>query len=206
MRRLVFLGAVVWLAVACSEQSASEWVLEIDYSRTPVNEPDGPGTPDTATATLTLAESDLQLPDSGELAYEVVGGTVTYDPSFTDRFCQVQGDPITFDVTPEMVGISGVTFDTTTSPNGYTAYISIGGPEYEAEWSCRAGTGEDAPEGYQDPETRTGNVNLILLDIEEEEGATLSADGTSATGTWVRENTSNPGAIRESSYTLASSP
>lgn len=185
---------------------AGEWVLEIDYSRTPVNEPDGPGKPDTATATLILAEADLQIPDSGEVTYEVVGGTVTYDPSFTDRFCQVIGDPITFEVTPEMVGISRVSVDTTTSPSSYTAYVSISGPEYEAEWSCRAGTGDDAPEGYQDPEIRTRSVDLIMLDIEEEDRATLSADGASASGTWVWENTSNPGAIRESAYTLTSSP
>lgn len=193
-------------AMTLITRPAGEWVLEIDYSRTPVNEPDGPGTPDTASATLILAEADFQIPDSGEVRYEVVEGTVTYDPSFTDRFCQVKGDPITFMVTPEMAGTSGVSFDTTTSPNGYTARISISTPEYEAEWSCRAGTGEDAPEGYQDPETRTRSANLILLDIEEEDGATLSADGTSASGTWIWENTSNPGAIRESSYTLTHSP
>ena len=178
-----------------------EWELTLNYSRTPLDL-EGPGSPDTASGTFRLALADFQNPTTPHLVeYSVVEGTMTVDPSSQNRFCIVKADAITFAVTPNMTGFSKLVIDTSKSPMEYSLWIYVDGPSYQAEYSCRAGTGPDAPEGYQDPETKTRSVNLQVLVIDLEEHRVLS-DALSGSGTW-RVTTSAPnGAIRETTYTL----
>ena len=89
------------------------------------------------------------------------------------------------------------------SPMEYSLWLNIEGPSFEAEFSCRHGTGEDAPEGYQDPETLTRSVSLLMLDIDWDEHRTLTGDGTSGSGNWRLVNSSVVGSIRETSYTFS---
>ncbi len=179
-----------------------EWELQLSYSRTPVDV-DGSGQPDSATGTLRLALADFQNPTTPHLvSYSVVGGTVSVDPGYQDHFCLVIADTVTFDVTPSVAGFSELVIDTSKTPMEYSLFINVDGPEYEAEFSCIHGSGADAPPGYQDPETLTRSVNLVMLDIGLDEHSTLSGDGTSGSGTWVKENRSDPGSIRVTNFTL----
>lgn len=180
-----------------------EWELKVSYTRTPVDV-DGPGSPDSATGTLRLALADFQNPTTPHLVYySVVGGTMSVDPSFKDRFCIVKADTVTFNVTPGMAGFSELVIDTSNSPMEYRLWINIEGPSFEAEFSCRHGTGEDAPEGYQDPETLKRSVSLLMLATDWDEHRRLTGDGASGSGNWTLVNSSVVGSIRETSYTFS---
>lgn len=183
-------------------QSNYVWEMELEWSRLPEGDVGYPASAETATARLFLSPSDSPIWDEQKPEYVVTGGTVTYNPSYSDRFCKVEADTITFDIDPVEVSTSNITFDRTVTPNTYYGRIQIYGPEYVASFACRAGTGPDAPEGYQDPKDRTQSVSLMMLRIDREEPETVSGNGQVISGTWFREGTSRPSAIRETSYTL----
>lgn len=188
-------------------QTGGEWTLTIDYSWVPVDEEFGTGEPKSATAELLLAEADFQVPDSDEIDLEVIGGTVVYDPSHLDpRYCRVIADSIRFEVTPERAGFSRVSIDTSTSPQTFTAFVNIQGPEYTGTQECRAGTGDDAPEGFQEPEDIRQGTDLLLLNIEDDDARQLDNQGNSYSGSWYDESPQNPtGSLTEVTFTLTRS-
>ncbi len=157
------------------------WVLVAEYSHLSRFE----GTvPSTASTHLVLCFEEGQDVNESNPTYVVTAGTVTYDHSQTDRFCEVKADPITFDVTGDDATNSHLTFDTTVTPGEYTAFIDTSGPEFVASYACRAGTGPDAPEGYQEPVEQTEKADILWLAVFSDEHRTISADGTTISGSY----------------------
>jgi hypothetical protein len=155
------------------------WVLVVEYSH--LSRYEG-SVPRTASAHLILCFEEGQDVDELKPTYVVTAGTVTYDHSQTDRFCEVKADPITFDVTRDDAPSSDLTFDTTVTPVEYSAFIHTSGPEFVASYACRAGTGPDAPEGYQEPVDLTRVADILWFTVFSDEHRTVSADGTTISG------------------------
>ena len=132
-------------------------------------------------------------------SYSVIGGTVSYNHTHQDRFCKVEAPTVKFDMTPEMAGISRIDFDLTTDPPTYSVTINTDGPRFEATYACRAGTGKDAPEGYQDPEPRTLSASLFWLYIPREQSRSTQLGASVISGT-VHEEL--PASIRDTDYTF----
>jgi hypothetical protein len=175
------------------------WILEAEWSRTPT-QPEGPSEPETATARLTLEFKDNQRLDAPKPEYVVTGGTVTWDPSYTDRICRVKGDSVTYDIGPISEPWVVLIFDTTVTPVTWSAFIETIGPDAPADFECLAGTGPDADPNYKDPIERMRPAEHIWVFVERAEGRTVTGD--QITGSWVVENPTQPSYKREARFTI----
>lgn len=146
--------------------------------------------PYTTTARLTLTFAEGQDPNEPHPRYVITGGMVTWDYNFTTDVCTVTSPVFTFDVTDEMTGISQLVFDTTLSPVGYSGELYTNGPEFEVTSYC----GDDTFK-------QTNRANNNWMEWTAEDGQTVSADGTTISGTYTIFSEIFNGVI-ESKYTI----
>jgi hypothetical protein len=89
-----------------------------------------------ATTRLTLEFAEGQDALEPHPMYVVAGGTVNYDYSHIHDQCSSSADPLQFEVTEEMAGVSFLTFDTTVTPVTYSGLIFTNSPEFTVTSTC----------------------------------------------------------------------
>jgi hypothetical protein len=174
------------------------WSLQVDYVFTDIHDSEST-VKTTGSANLVLEPAETQLFDD-RIDYVVVGGSATVDYNYESTLCIQTGPVLSWEVTPEMAVGSKVTVDMSQSPPVMWASIQIEGPEFSGEIACRAGTGADADPDYKDPEPTSFATNPLFLNIFKEDAVAMNADGTSASGTSVKEVTGDFGSISESTF------
>ncbi|MGH7587252.1 MAG: hypothetical protein ACRELU_01535 [Gemmatimonadota bacterium] len=153
------------------------------------------GTPHTtwsASTQLTLEFVPGQAPTEAHPRYAVTGGTVVYDFNHTVFDCVNSAPVVTFEANPQTVSVdSGIIFDTTTDPVGYSGRMVTVGPNFQVSVVCGGIVG--------------GTITLPAFtewfEIEPEEGLLVSQDRRSISGTW-RTQDSQTGIYHETQYTI----
>ena len=153
------------------------------------------GTPHTtwsASTQMTLEFVPGQAPTEAHPRYAVTGGSVIYDFNHTVFDCVNSAPVVTFEANPQTVTVgSGIEFDTTTDPVGYSGEIVTVGPDFQVSIVCGG--------------LVFGTVTLPALtewfEIEPEEGLLVSQDRRSISGTWRTED-SQTGIYHETQYTI----
>ena len=145
-----------------------------------------------ATTELTLEFAPGQAPAEPHPRYVVTGGSVTYDWNHTVLTCAWSAPVITFEASPQTVSVeSGIVFDTTTEPVGYSGTIVTIGPTVQISVVCGGIVGG----------TLTLPTFTQWFEIESEEGLPVSQDRHSISGTWRTEDPQT-GIYHETDYTI----
>ena len=153
-------------------------------------------TPYTATAVLTLEFEAGQALDEPFPRYVVTGGTVNYSYSHEYGGCSYSASDFAFDVDENIAGPSVLTFDTTTTPVTYDAFIWTGNQEFGYSSVCR-GT------------TASGDrvATNVWAKVGRNERLEVSAEGTTIAGVHLdgEDFDSGESFIQQSDYVITRS-